>query len=71
LTALLLRLFAFEAIVPRGHKSHGREAQGKSQENTDENDGDHGLISFPFKEIMSYLCQVLQIGAGIPDPSGA
>jgi hypothetical protein len=47
MTGRRLRLFALEPVVPGRHESHGREAQGKSQENTaDENSHDHGLTSF-------------------------
>jgi hypothetical protein len=47
MTCRLLRLFALEPVVPRGHESHGREAQGKSQENAaGENSDDHGITPF-------------------------
>jgi hypothetical protein len=49
MTCRLLRLFALEPVVPGGHESHGREAQGKSQENAaDKNSDDHGITSFSF-----------------------
>jgi hypothetical protein len=47
MTCRLWRLFVLEPVVPGRHESHGREAQGKSQENTaDENSDDHGITSF-------------------------
>jgi hypothetical protein len=47
MTCRLWRFFALEPVVPARHESHGREAQGKSQENTaDENSDDHGITSF-------------------------
>jgi hypothetical protein len=47
MTCRLWRLFALEPVAPGRHESHGREAQGKSQENTaDENSDDHGITSF-------------------------
>jgi hypothetical protein len=47
MTCGLWRLFALEPVAPGRHESHGREAQGKSQENTaGENSDDHGITSF-------------------------
>jgi len=41
-----------EAIDPGCHQGHGGEAQGKTQENAaDENADNHGVISFPLREI--------------------
>jgi hypothetical protein len=39
-----------EPVVPGGHEGHGREAQGKSQENAaDEYSDDHGITSLTIK----------------------
>jgi hypothetical protein len=46
MTGRLLGL-ALEPVVPGRHEGHGREAQGKTQENAaDEDSDDHGTISF-------------------------
>jgi hypothetical protein len=68
MTCRLLRLFVLEPVVPRGHESHGCEAQGKSQENAaDENSDDHGITSFSFREIMMlWLIMVLKINLAQP-----
>jgi hypothetical protein len=64
-----LGLFALEAVVPRGHQSHGREAQGKSQENTaNENSDDHGLTSFSFRKIIMFAVNGLENQSGATGP---